>query len=216
MSRFAILFAVFTLSFSAGAELNLPSGDYNKDEQKMYQSGGPAAGELTRLKIIRRGTTIRVVDRKHDIVYVLDLSKTTEEQPFHPKFIEVQKQQRKTGPIAKILENVTVSNIRNTANGIIVDVNVYLNMKSVFGTLRAKAVFETDVRTRVEKIQYYTGGTYSEKDTPIVEAFVGRDAHLASFTTNLGDQWDRPLGLLLDLVTRLIPTSKFELFQVQQ
>jgi hypothetical protein len=193
---------IFISSSAFAAEFNVESSDYQRADYGGYYNSG--SGKDTRWKIIQRDSKIRFIDKKQDLVYVLDLNKSGE-QALTSKFIKNLRDGKKAGAIANIVEKVTVSNVRNgrTTKELLVDAHVYLRYNTVFGQATAKVTVECMINQEKESSFEYIDGTEKEVMHEALVVRLGTDARLSEFQTSLGSQSDRLLALITDLGLRL-------------
>jgi hypothetical protein len=159
--------------------------------------------EVPPFRVIRQGGEFRFLDNKNKIPYALDPTLQTP-QSLHPKFFTFHKTEPRTKSIAQTLKDITVENLRvgKKENTIDATIKIQIEYVSKFGTVTAELQCEGSIEVATVPLTSYSTGTAVPYQATAIKYTAGSGLKLTEFSTSIRT-FDKPLGLLLDLLIRL-------------
>jgi len=192
-------------SVASQAQLQIPNGTYRNGPAYYLNADGTPPG---RFDVKLNGNHVSVLDTVRKINYSFDLS-SRQEQPFPEALINSIRSRIKMGPIRKMIQKLTVSDIRVTPRQLVADINVYLAVPGSSTTARV----EIEVTLQVEsagKTELYAAGSPNydmyQGDLTVLKVVLGSDANVSQINiTGASRVFDNMVLGLANLMIRTIP-----------
>jgi len=223
--KFLLTLIALFLSFNQTAKavtVDIEAGDYFS---RHYFGGYFGADQSAKadFKIARKGNQFRLIDEPNNLIYAIDFDNAGE-QDINAKYLQFLRENPIVmgGAFSRILKRATVSDIRATSDPTktLLNINLYLEVKSIFGSLTAKIQIENSLTAKKcpVKVYSYTNNMYKEDQAQTTCIFIqpAADVRLVELNTGLADELNKGLGLVLDTVVRIISinfSSPIHLFE---
>jgi hypothetical protein len=158
-------------------------------------------------KLLRRGSEIRVIDVKNNIVYAFDIN-TPGEQQITGKLLEFLRNHPGSRVIGTLIDRMTISDIQVlSGNRLAANFNLYLKSTSVFGSVTAKLQIGAMATSSSCKITVYdnSSNNFVQKDFQGTCLTTESGTHMGvlALTTSLAPDLNNALGLITDLMVKL-------------
>jgi len=167
-----------------------------------YPYNYPESKAQSRFEIIKRGSTIGIIDIGRKITYRLDVT-DKRAQAFPQKFIDEVMHSERRGNFGKLIQAVTATDTRVDGNRLVSTINVYIATAAVFGGMEAVIQMDAVVDAMACDVYSPGGNGNSYIASTCLKVQVGKNIKLASVETGLPAAQNQLVATVLEFVVKM-------------